>query len=322
MAKSKFTLNFFIGLFVVAGFILVAVAIIWFGTSKLFRENFYFVTYFEGSVEGISKGTPVKYLGVPVGSVYEIRVAPDGRMIEVIMVIEKTIKISDSLRVKIELSGLTGGRFLQLFYTNDPYILEWHPKLTFTPPFTLINSAPSGIETLEAGVREAVNRLMEFQFREVSGKIVQFLTDASNFLTNEKLLTTIHDLQQTTEHLSSFASKMDTSNIIMELELASKNIVTITHKLEMFADSLQKEVSDARIASRIDSTFRRADSLINFGTNFVYVFGTKAELLTFTINDLINGLKRSNAMIQKLIREYTINPGQLLLSEPPPKDEK
>jgi len=322
MAKTRFTLNFFIGLFVVAGFILIAIAIIWFGTSKFFRENIYFVTYFEGSVEGISKGTPVKYLGVPVGSVYEIRVAPDGRMIEVVMVIEKTLQVTDSLRVKIELSGLTGGRFLQLFYTNDPYILEWHPKLTFTPPFTLIKSAPSGIETLEAGVREAVNRLMEFQFREVSEKIIHFLSNASDFLTNEELLNTIQNLQQTTQHLSSFASKIDTSNFIVELEVASHNIVKITQKLEMFADSLQKEVNDAKVAARIDSTFKRADSLINVGTNFVYTFGTKAELLTFTINDLINGLKRSNAMIQKLIREYTLNPGQLLLSEPPPKDEK
>ncbi len=321
MAKTKFTANFFIGLFVVSGFILTAVAVIWFGTSKFFRENLYYVTYFEGSVEGISKGTPVKYLGVPVGSVYDIKVAPDGRMIEVVMVIEKKIQITDSLRVKIELSGLTGGRFLQLFYTNNPNILEWHPKITFTPPFTLINSAPSGIETLEAGIRETVNKLMEFQFREVSEKIIRFLETASDFLSNEEMLSTIQNLQQTTEHLNSLSRKMDTSNIVAELEVASANIVNITKKLEKFADSLQKEVTEARISSRIDSTFSKVDSLVNFGTNFVYVFGTKAELLTFTLSDLIAGLKRSNFMIQKLIREYTLNPGQILLSEPPPEEE-
>lgn len=321
MKKSRITINFFIGLFVVAGFILLGIGLIWFGASKFFQENVYYVTYFEGSVEGISKGTPVKYLGVPVGSVYEIRVAPDGRTIEIIMVIEKSITISDSLRVKIELSGLTGGRFLQLFFSSDPYELNWYPKVTFTPPFPYIKSAPSGIETLEAGIREAVNRLMEFRFREVSTSAIVFLENATKFLSNKELLETIQNLQQTTEHLKSISQKLDTTKILFELELASENITRITKKLEYFADSLQKEINSAQISNRIDKTFSRVDSLVNLGNNIVFSFGTKTELISYSLNELIFGLKKSNALLQKLIREYTQNPGQILLSEPPPKED-
>ncbi|MEJ5286826.1 MAG: hypothetical protein CH6_1595 [Candidatus Kapaibacterium sp.] len=320
MKKNRITVNFFIGLFVVVGFVLIGFGFIWFGASKFFKENVYYVTYFEGSVEGVTKGTPVKYLGVPVGSVYDIRVAPDGKMIEIIMILEKTVKVTDSLRVKIEFSGLTGGRFLQLFYSNDPFVLNWYPKIPFQPPFPYIKSAPSGIETLEAGVREVVNRLMEFQFREVSTSVVNFLQTATDFLSNEELLQTIQNLEQTTEHLKSFASKIDTTKIIEELEQASANITRITNKLENFADSLQKEVNAMQLSNRIDKTFNKVDSLVNFGNTVVYSFGTKAELVTYSLNELIFGLKRSNALLQKLIREYTQNPGQLLLSEPPPKE--
>lgn len=321
MKKNRITINFFIGLFVVAGFILLGVGLIWFGASKFFQENVYYVTYFEGSVEGISKGTPVKYLGVPVGSVYEIRVAPDGRMIEIIMVIEKSITISDSLRVKIEFAGLTGGRFLQLFFSDDPYVLNWYPKIKFTPPFPYIKSAPSGIETLEAGVREAVNRLMEFQFKEVSISAINFLQSATKFLSNEELLLTIQNLQQTTEHLRSISQKLDTTKILYELEIASENITRITKKLEYFADSLQKELNSAQISNRVERTFSKVDSLVNLGNNVVFSFGTKAELISYSLNELIFGLKKSNALLQKLIREYTQNPGQILLSEPPPKED-
>ncbi len=320
MKKSRITINFIIGLFVVTGFVLLSLGLLWFGASKFFKENIYYVTYFEGSVEGIAKGTPVKYLGVPVGSVYEIRVAPDGRTIEIVMVIEKSITLSDSLRVKIEFSGLTGGRFLQLFYSDDPYVLNWYPKIKFNPPFQYIKSAPSGIETLEVAVREVVSNLMEFKFREVSSNTIAFLKSATDFLKNEEIYATLSNLKETTEHLKSMAGKLDTTKILYELEKASENLTRITNKLEEFADSLQKEIVKAQISDRIDKTFTRVDSLVNFGNNVVFTFGTKAELLSYSLNDLISGLRKSNALLQKLIREYTLSPGQILLSEPPPEE--
>ncbi|MGB9771098.1 MAG: MlaD family protein [Candidatus Kapaibacteriota bacterium] len=321
MKKNRITINFFIGLFVVVGFISIGFGLVWFGASKFFKENFYYVTYFEGSVEGVTKGTPVKYLGVPVGSVYDIRVAPDGKMIEIVMIFEKTVRITDSLRVKIELSGLTGGRFLQLFYSNDPYELNWYPRITFQPPYTYIKSAPSGIETLEASVREVVNRLMEFRFKDVSTSAVNFLDKAAEFVSNEELLQTIQNLQETTLHLKNLAGRLDTTRIIYELELASENINKITKKLENFADSLQKEIENAKFSERVDKTFTNVDSLVNYGNTLIYSFGTKAEMITYSLNDLLSGLKRSNSLLQKLIREYTQNPGQLLFSEPPPKED-
>ncbi|MFN3780826.1 MAG: MlaD family protein [Candidatus Kapaibacteriota bacterium] len=321
MKKSRITINFFIGLFVVSGFVLLSVGLLWFGASKFFKENIYYVTYFEGSVEGIAKGTPVKYLGVPVGSVYEIRVAPDGRTIEIVMVIERSITLSDSLRVKIEFSGLTGGRFLQLFYSDDPYVLNWYPKIKFNPPFQYIKSAPSGIETLEVAVREVVSNLMEFKFKEVSSNTIAFLKSATDFLKNDEIYATLSNLNETTEHLKSMAGKLDTTRILYELEKASENLTRITNKLEEFADSLQKEIVKAQISDRIDKTFNRVDSLVNFGNNVVFTFGIKAELLSFSLGDLISGLRKSNTLLQKLIREYTLNPGQILLSEPPPKED-
>lgn len=318
MAKSRrITSSFLIGFFVLFGFVLIGFSIIWFGTSKLFRVSSYYATYFVGSVEGISKGTPVKYLGVPVGSIYEVRVAPDGRIIEVIMVMEKKIPSSDSLRVKIEFSGLTGGRFLQLFYASDSSVLNWHPKLPFQPPFPVIPSAPSGIETLEAGLRQTLEKLMEFKFGEVSSQTVSFLGSAKNFLENENLIRTISNLQETTQRLKSIAERADTSNVISLLEKSSANLQRITDKLELFADSLNFELSKANIAQKIDTTFKKADSLITFAKRL----GRTTEISLYSFDELIQNLKKTNILIQNLIREYSQNPGILLFSEPPPKEK-
>ncbi len=319
--KGKITGAFLIGFFVIFGFILLGFSVIWFGSSMFFRENIYYVTYFVGSVEGISKGTPVKYLGVPVGSVYNIQLAPDGRMIEVVMVLGRKIEPSDSLRVKIELSGLTGGRFLQMFYTSDSTILQWHPKIHFEPPYTLIYSAPSGIETFEAGFREAIGKIMEFQFKEVSSNIVRFLATATEFFDNEDLYFTVSNLKETSERLNSIVTNADTSKIISQLEDASRNIVRVTKKLENFADSLQFELTNANIHNRIDRTFTKADSFIDLGSATIYSLGTRIEIASYSLAELVNSLKRTNSMLLKLIREYSQNPGQLLFSEPPPPEK-
>lgn len=319
--KKKITGAFLIGFFVIFGFLLLGFSVIWFGSTMFFRENIYYVTYFVGSVEGISKGTPVKYLGVPIGSVDNIQLAPDGRMIEVTMVLERKIELSDSLRVKIELSGLTGGRFLQMFYTSDSSILQWHPRIHFKPPFALIHSAPSGIETFEAGFREAVNKILEFQFKEVSANTVRFLSAATDFFNNEDLYTTVANLKETSERLSSIVTNADTSAIISQLEDASRNIVRITRKLENFADSLQFELVNANIKNRIDKTFGKADSFVDLSNSVIYSLGNRIEVASYSLAELVNSLKRTNSMLLKLIREYSQNPGQLLFSEPPPPEK-
>ncbi len=319
--KGKITGAFLIGIFVTFGFILFALAIVWFGASKFFSEKLYYVTYFEGSVEGIAKGTQVKYLGVPVGSIQDIRLAPDGRMIEVVMVIEKPLDINDSLRVKIEFAGITGGRFLQLFYTSDPFILSWHPKINFTPPHTYIPSAPSGIETLEAGLKEVLDKIMEIQFKEISRKAVDLVSNVSNFFGNPELMATISNLQQTTEHLKNIMARSDSSSIIKDLETAVSNLNNTTKKLEHFVDSLQYELAKANISNNVNRAFSKVDSLVETGNEVFSKANNQMDLIVFSMNDLVSSLKRTSQLLQKMIREYTERPGQLLFSEPPPKEK-
>ncbi|MFW5662264.1 MAG: MlaD family protein, partial [Bacteroidota bacterium] len=89
--KKKVSSPFLIGLFVITGVIIMVSLLIWFGATKFMEEQTFYVTYFDGSVEGLQKGTPVKYLGVPSGSIQGIEIAPDGKLIEVIMQIDKNI---------------------------------------------------------------------------------------------------------------------------------------------------------------------------------------------------------------------------------------
>ena len=62
-----------IGAFVLGALVLLIVAVIAFGSGQLFRKTQEFVLYFDGSVNGLHVGAPVKFKGVEVGSVKDIR---------------------------------------------------------------------------------------------------------------------------------------------------------------------------------------------------------------------------------------------------------
>lgn len=66
-----------IGAFLVGGLILCTIALIAFGSGRLFQETTWAVTYFRGSVAGLSEGAPVSFRGVRVGQVEEMSIRLD-----------------------------------------------------------------------------------------------------------------------------------------------------------------------------------------------------------------------------------------------------
>ena len=64
-----------IGGFVVGAVALLVIAIVLFASGPLFKKTTKFVSYFDGSVAGLVTGAPVKFRGVTVGSVKEVRLA-------------------------------------------------------------------------------------------------------------------------------------------------------------------------------------------------------------------------------------------------------
>ena len=62
-----------IGAFVVASFAILIVALIVVGSGRMFRKPSRFICMFQGNLNGLKIGAPVKVRGVQIGTVSEIR---------------------------------------------------------------------------------------------------------------------------------------------------------------------------------------------------------------------------------------------------------
>lgn len=313
---------FLIGLFITIGTLLIIGVIIWLGSTQFLKENVNYVTYFSASVEGLEKGSPVKYLGVPVGSISTIRVAKDGKLIEVVISISKYLAIDDSLRTKTELSGLAGSKFLQLHYPSDKVMLTLHPDISdIDPPYPVIESSPSGFEEMEIAAREVMNEFMKLEVGNINQSTLEFLQASTSFFNSKELKSILSEIEKSSIELTSILRKADTSNILLNLELASENMTQTTELLETFAEDLNKRLEDMQLEKRVDNTFSQVDTLIIQSSNILDILGFRTESVLFTLNETLNALKKTNKELRKSLGVISDNPSSIFLSDPPPPEK-
>jgi len=180
-----------IGIFVVGALVLLMVAIVVFGSGELFRRTNKFVLYFDGSVKGLSIGSPVMFRGVSIGAVKDISLIYDSKagtiMLPVIVEVDDgRIKgapsfgdlggdkkmIALGLRGKLEVQNfLTGQLMISFdFYPDKPVklrgILKGYPELPTLPTtpdiFEIMDEIPikeivKNLESTTQGINKLVN---------------------------------------------------------------------------------------------------------------------------------------------------------------------
>jgi len=318
MAKNKGN-AFFIGLFVILGSLILIGVIIWLGSTQFLKEQTYYVTYFDTSVEGLSKGTAVKYQGVPCGRITQINVAPDGRLIEVVMQIDSRIVINDSMRIKSELSGLAGGRFLQIFFPK-PEIANITPEINFEVPYRLIKSSPSGFEEITLATQQVINNLLELDVYNISKGLVKFLDNSNKLISNKELYQIIRNLNESSRLLVSIAEKVDNSDVFSNTSTTSVLLLETAKNLQNMVDSLNNQIIMMDLPGLSHNITSKYDSLIFITGSSISNIALRSESAIITAQETLEQLKLTNRNLQKTLRALSDNPSSIFLTEPPKKE--
>jgi phospholipid/cholesterol/gamma-HCH transport system substrate-binding protein len=168
MASQK--TKFVVGLFLVSGIGIALLAFIWLGMSRYFEKGRYYVTYFNESVQGLDKDSPVKYRGVSVGRVHNISVAPDSKLVMVVLKIETGMVLDTGIIAQLKSVGITGSVFVELDQKakDEP---DRSPPLSFPSEYPIVASKPSELGQILRGIDDILNKIKALDLEGISAKI-------------------------------------------------------------------------------------------------------------------------------------------------------
>jgi phospholipid/cholesterol/gamma-HCH transport system substrate-binding protein len=148
-----------VGAFVLAVLTGIVVAVLWLARTE-FSQNFTnYDIYITGAVTGLIKGSPVRYNGIQVGRVTEIRIDPANlRQVRVTIEVDQTTEIRSDAVASIEVQGLTGAGFIEISGgSQEAAPLQRLPGQRYP----VIASQPSGLQRLVVSAPEAFARLID-----------------------------------------------------------------------------------------------------------------------------------------------------------------
>ncbi len=204
-----------IGAFVLGAVFLMVAGVLILGSGKFFTREYVYITYFAGSVKGLSVGSPVVFRGVKIGTVTDIRIIVDPENIQLRIPVVFTldpqkfrgtsvefqrdaasikIAVDKGLRAQLQTqSFVTGQLMLALdFFPDKPAVYVGWDKSNKCPE---IPSIPTPLEELQRTLEALPLKKIVENLNETLEGIDKLVHSIDAKKTTETLVSTIKDVQ-------------------------------------------------------------------------------------------------------------------------------
>lgn len=305
-----------VGIFVLMGFTIATAAIIWLGMSSYFDKGLRYVAYFDESVQGLDKDSPVKYRGVPIGRVESIKVAPDATLIEVVMKIEEGLKPEEhrgDVVAQLKSIGITGIMFVELERkkANEP---DLAPLINFSAKYPIVATKPSGIKKLLQGIDDVVSQFKALNFVSISSKLETTLDTTNQAVKDLQIKSLSSDMRST---LDSINKTMDS---VEKTSASFSSFVDNTNRtVSSFYSVIDENKTEIAAAiSGLRRTMKNANRLLANGAALVK--DTEDGLYSFKqqLNTSMQNLENATGELDNLLKRVSDQPSQLIFGGPPP----
>ncbi len=271
-----------IGAFVVGALALIVIAVIVFGSGRLFRQSKEFVLYFDNSVNGLRVGAPVKFKGVEIGSVKDIRLQleKDREVNKIPVIIEIDLKKllsrgasglvaenTDVFHYAIVERGLRGQLLTESLVTGLLYVgLDIFPgtpirlvqKVNGDYKYPEIPTTPTSFEEAQDAVTRIIAKIEELDFKGLTKSLTETVDGINQLVNSPDLKASLRALQQT-------MPKVDEALVsIRKLATNADGSVTrLTASLEQTSDATREAMQQAAAAiKQSDSALKAAEAVM------------------------------------------------------------
>ncbi len=318
-----------IGLFMIGAILLTVVGLATLASRTWFGDRHTFISYFQESVNGLEEGAPVKFQGVPVGTVSELLIQIDQEDKTFLVPVEYRIditrlttelgeflqldedvvlqqQIADGLRAQLQMESIvTGLLYVELTYRPDA---ERPPRVARSSVHSEIPTAPSLMAALGTGAGSLVADVMQILFRvnemleevdmvEINTAVVASAQALEELLGSEELHEAINSVPEIARQLN---------QTLGEAEL-------LIHRIEAGIDPLQEDMEEA--LEEAVATLRAAREAIDETRGWM----TTDSGIGYGVEQTLTSLREAAEALRVLAISLERDPDMLIRGAHPPR---
>lgn len=319
-----------IGLFLIGAIVLAIGGTAMLASITWFEKRSTFVSFFQESVNGLENGAPVKFQGVPIGSVTGILIQIDQRdktfQVPVQYEIDLTRlttqlgtyvdlanpavmrqQIADGMRAQLQMESIvTGQLYIELSYKTDPAPAELATAATRFPE---IPTSPSLMAALGTGAGSLVADMMRVLFQvnqmlaevdmpEINAAVVASAEAVERMVNSPEIIAALAQVPIMTEQVNQ-------TMVQIEKLVASADAV-INPMQEQFSNTNAELVATLRA---LRTTAEGLEGLVSTDSG-----------LGYGMQDTMASLKEAADALRLLAASLEQNPDMLIRGRKPPED--
>jgi phospholipid/cholesterol/gamma-HCH transport system substrate-binding protein len=294
-----------VGAFVLIVALIGGLFVYWYSDSREHRSYQRYEIYFDGSVSGLDRGSAVRYLGVNVGRVVDMKIDPtDASRVQVIVDIDSTTPISADTVAELSLQGVTGLLYIDLLKVREARALQAPVP---SQKYPVIRSVRSNFDVFLASLPEVVasaGQLIERASKLLSDRNINALTRSFD------------NIEKATSGLPDTLRQVNA--LVVDLRSAAKELsdtaASTRGVVQASGPEIVAAVQHARVAAdHLADATGRLDKMIE---------DNRQDVRSFTrdgLSDLERFLEEGRAAaedIKELSRSLRENPSQLIYQPP------
>lgn len=276
-----------VGFFVIGLSLALIMAFLWLASRQNDRDSAYYDILFSEDVTGLQIGGVVRYRGVEVGRVDNVRIDPNQiDKVRVTIKIASSTPLYEDATASLESQGITGIAYILLQGGSAGKKLL---STTIITPYPIITAKPGRLQEVLQVIND-VSVVVE-DFKEISGEFRRFIPQ---LLTQDNALAVgalVQNLQQVSSDLKGFSHNLmqlsNSQQINQSLQALHNTLLTVEQISNNFNQLLTSVLNP--VDAFVPSILRQINGLVGDARDFMASFKRFAEKLERDPSQLILG---------------------------------
>ena len=246
--------KFKLGAFLLIAITLLIVGFLSAGIMQIFAQKYRAMTVLNTSVEGLAVGSPVKYLGMPVGKITGMAMREsDGNIAVYFEIFPSAVEAGDpdgdgsdydalnisaimrnkNMMCFINAAGIMGGSYLELSINDSSQPSTPHLDITPPPDVSYIPSRPSHIGNAIQNISRMLDELEKVNFIQLADKLNETLDNMSGLLNQSELRNTLKSINTICNNLENSISRL-------QVVLSDSNVAKLNRSIDNLDAGIQE----------------------------------------------------------------------------------